>query len=69
MKLKILNLQKNIYNPLDGMPSEFFASNGCKGIDDGNLDTNSDDLKIPAVITLDNCDIKPVSCFIYSPEN
>ena len=39
----------------------FFASNGQQNIDDGHSDKIIDDLKNPAVITFDSCDIKPVS--------
>ena len=48
---------------LDGMPTEFFVSNGRQEIDDSNLDEKFDDPKTPTVVTLDRCDIKPVSFF------
>ena len=51
----------NKLNPPDGMPTDFFASNGQQEVYYGHLDKNSDDLKYPTVITLDSCDIKPVS--------
>ena len=43
------------------MPTDFFASNGWQEVDDGHLDQMYDNPKNPAVITLDRCDIKPVS--------
>ena len=45
------------------MNTDFFASNGLQEINDGHLDEISDDPKTPAFITLDICDIKPVSFF------
>ena len=47
---------ENFFNPPDGMPTDFFASNGQKEIDDGHSDKYFDDPKTPAVITLDSCD-------------
>ena len=48
-------------NPSDGIPTEFFASNGRQEVDDGYSDEMSDDPKNPAVITLCGFDIKTVS--------
>ena len=39
----------------------FFVSNRQQEIYGGHLDDIFDDPKTPAVITLDRCDIKPVS--------
>ena len=43
------------------MPTDYFASNGWKEVDDSHLDQMYDDPKNPEVITLDKCNIKPVS--------
>ena len=43
------------------MLTDLFASNGQHEIDDVHLDKKMDDLKNPVVITLDSCEIKPVS--------
>ena len=48
------------------MPTDFSESNGIQDIDDGHPDKHFKNLKTPAVIKLDGCDIKPVS-FKYSP--
>ena len=61
MKLKILDLPKKNLNPPD-----FFASNGRQDIDDGHSDGIFNETKNPAVITLDICDIKPMSFLIPS---
>ena len=50
------------------MPINFFASNGQQEINSGHLEEVFEDTKTPAIITLNTCDIKPVS-FKYSPEN
>ena len=50
------------------MPTDYFTTNGQQDIDYGHSDGIFNDPKTPAVITLDICDIKPVS-FIYFPEN
>ena len=45
-----------------------FESNGRQEIYYGHFGNFFDDLKTPAVIKLDSCDIKP-AIFKYSPEN
>ena len=51
---------KQKLNPSDGIPKDFFASNGRQEVDDIHSDQMSDDPKNLAVITLYSCDIKPV---------
>ena len=52
---------KQKLNPSDGIPKDFFASNGRQEVDDGHSDEMSDSPRTPTVITIDSCDIKPVS--------
>ena len=61
MKLKILNLLKNKNESFGWYTHRLFASNGRQEVDDGHSDEISDDLRTPAVIELDRCDMKPVS--------
>ena len=60
MKLKRLNMLKKL-NPPYGIPADFFESNRWQEIDDIHSSEILDDPKTPAAITLDSCDIKPVS--------
>ena len=59
MNLKRFDLLKK--KPIDGMHMDFFAYNGQQEIYEAHQDNIFNDLKTPAVITFDNCDIKPVS--------
>ena len=55
MKLKGLNLLTNLkLNPTDGLPTELFAFTGQQDINDGHSYKIFDDLKTPAVSTLDS---------------
>ena len=69
MKFKRLNMiKKHKLNP-PNFSTGLFASNGQHEIDEAQLDEILDDPKTPAVVTLDSCDIKPVSFLGYSSEN
>ena len=43
---KTQSAKKEKLNPLDGMPTVFFASNGWKEVDEGHLDEIFDDPKL-----------------------